>query len=333
MTCCAFRFHMTAIEWTFYAGFWLKKNSLWLKTFLHQVLVESCEMDDPDAPFELAPNEAVYYRCVRHEGVSGGGGFVSMGREEIVREVMRTSPEYFAHRANGWMYVFRMLTAESGWCMRDDVISVVGIPEGIGGVTASRAYFNPPRWHLTFAQNRHSLMVELVLQREKSWQDYEAWGELTFYRTPTRSRPHISLASRNDLWNSALIELFVRKVQAAHLAVTHGQHLEFELEEHNDMHWHTTTVPVIVAPMGIAISSASDPHPDGRRAAFFNSRSELIRQIRNLLFILGVAASAQGDVVDLRVTLPPVKFKPLGDLYIKCDHQPPPPPGPPPGFV
>ena len=85
--------------------------------------------------------------------------------------------------------------------------------------------------------------------------------------------------------------------------------------------------------MGIAIVSASDPHPDGRRAAFFNSHSELIRQIRNLLFILGVAASAQGDVVDLRVTLPPVNFKPLGDLYIKCDHQPPPPPGPPPGFV
>ena len=85
--------------------------------------------------------------------------------------------------------------------------------------------------------------------------------------------------------------------------------------------------------MGIAISSASDPHPDGRRAAFFNSRSELIRQIRNLLFILGVAASAQGDVVDLRVTLPPVNFMPLGDLYIKCDRLPPPAPGPPPGFV
>ena len=127
--------------------------------------------------------------------------------------------------------------------------------------------------------------------------------------------------------------MFVRKVQAAHHGQTR-QHLEFELEEHNDMHWYTTTVPVVVAPMGMAIRRISDPLPDGRRAALFSFNSELIRQIRNLLFILGVAASAQGDVVEPRVTLPQHKFMALGDLHIMCDqNQPPPPPGTPPGFV
>ena len=85
--------------------------------------------------------------------------------------------------------------------------------------------------------------------------------------------------------------------------------------------------------MGIAIRGFSG-EDRGRRAAFFYHSSELIRQIRNVLFILGMAYGAQGDLVDLRVTLPPAKFLALGDLHIMCDHsQPPPPPGTPPGFV
>ena len=224
-----------------------------------------------------------------------------------------------------------MLTAEHGWCSRDDVRSVFST---IGGVAANQPFLNPPRWHLTFAQNQQCLMAQLVLRNDKSWLDYGTWGDdLCFHRTPIDSRPHISLAGRNDRWNSALIEFFIRKVQAAHLAVTHGQHLNFELEDYNNMHWYTTTVPVVVAPMGMAIRRFSDPY-GGRRAALFSSNSELIRQIRNLLFILGVAAGAQGDVVEPRVTLPQHKFIALGDLHIMCDqNQPPPPPGTPPGFV
>ena len=177
-------------------------------------------------------------------------------------------------------------------------------------------------------------MVQLVLRQGRTWLDYGTWGDaLSFYRTPRGSRPHITLAGRCDRWNSALIEFFIRKVQAAYSFVTHGQNLAIEMENHNDEIWYTTTIPVVVAPMGIAIRGFSG-EDRGRRAAFFSSNSELIRQIRNVLFILGLAYGAQGDLVDVRVTLPPAKFLALGDLHIMCDqNQPPPPPGTPPGFV
>ena len=112
-------------------------------------------MADPNAPIE-----ATYYRCLAYGGVIGGGGYVYMNENEIVREVVRTSPEYVAAVANGWLYVFRMLTDQHGWCRQDDVRSVFSV---IGGVTVNRPFLNPPRWHLTFAQNRQCLMVQLVL--------------------------------------------------------------------------------------------------------------------------------------------------------------------------
>ena len=83
-------------------------------------------MADPNAPIE-----ATYYRCVAYGGVIGGGGYVYMNENEIVREVVRTSPEYVAAVANGWLYVFRMLTAEHGWCHSDDVRSVFSVAGGV----------------------------------------------------------------------------------------------------------------------------------------------------------------------------------------------------------
>ena len=276
-------------------------------------------MVDPNVPIELR-----FYRCVTLGGVLGGGGYVHMVENEIVRVLVSTGREYAAAVADGWLYVYRMLTPEHGWCHRDHVRSVL-MP-----VAENRPYMNPPQWHLTCAQTGQYFMVQLVLPRGRTWLDYH-WGEtLSFNRTPPQSRPHVTLAGRSNRWNSGLVELFIRKVIAAYSFVTHGQTLAIEMEQHNDEIWYRTTIPVVVAPMGIAIRGFSG-EDRGRRAAFFSSNSELIRQIRNVLFILGLAYGAQGDLVDVRVTLPPAKLIALGDLHIMCDrNQPPPPPGPPP---
>lgn len=217
-------------------------------------------------------------------------GYISVAKDDIV---------FVARARRGqdreFEYVQRLHSDQVGWVPLSVLSPVVLSPI-------------LPYFHLTFAINGDSLMCQLITDASTSLADV-SWSGVSFAGwSPAYRRPHISLNELAPDWDAAYLELLISDLAILYFAKT-GRQLCFAGEVHHGKYWYTSRDPIIIL-TDLGVRQVDTAQQSGDRLVYFEPQSQLIRQWRCLLLLLGQVACSRN--------FPRLRMRDLALLHLTC---------------
>ena len=229
-----------------------------------------------------------YMVAVATEAVCSDSGYISLAEDDIVLVVAESNDAEYA-------YVQLIHSDAVGWTRLSLLRPAVLSP-------------NLPSFHLTFAiAPEGSLMCQLVVRDTQLGDIY--WSGVSFAGwSPVKRRPHISLNGKAPEWDAAYLELLISDLEGLYRAKT-GRPLCFVTEIHHGRFWYTSREPIIIL-TALGVRAVESPEHGGDKRVYFEPESQLIRQWRCVLLLLGQVACSR--------KYPQLGMRELGSLHLSC---------------
>ena len=165
-----------------------------------------------------------------------------------------------------------------------------------------------PRFHITFALFGDNLVCQLITCFDIPRADI-SWSGVSFAGWPPQRRPHISLNRIETTgWDAAYLERLTSDLEALYLAKT-GRLLSFDCEVYRGTCWYTSIQPIIIL-TSLGVRHVADKHNSSDKLIYFELHSQLIRQWKCMLLLMGEVACSRN--------FPALRMSDLASLHLTC---------------
>ena len=170
--------------------------------------------------------------------------------------------------------------------------------------------FSPalPSFHLTFALHTDNLMVQFISRSFVPMENI-SWSGISFAGWTEQRRPHISVnAIGTPGWDVAHLELLTSDLGILYQTKT-GRSLSWTGEIYQRKYWYTSSEDITII-TSLDVREIVDTQSSTDKLIYFSPRSQLIRQWKSLLLLLGEVACSRN--------FPPLRMRDLASLHLTC---------------
>ena len=171
-----------------------------------------------------------------------------------------------------------------------------------------------PCFHINFGLFGDNLVCQLITCFDTPRADID-WNGVSFAGWPENKRPRISVNRfGTDGWDAAYLERLTSDLEEVYLART-GRRLSFQCEVYRGTCWYTSIQPTIIL-TSLGVRHVADKHNSSDKLIYFELHSQLIRQWKCMLLLMGEVACSRN--------FPALRMSDLASLHLTCaDYQAP----------